>query len=249
MPPRELLRENWDQAVLTKHGGIVLLASGHFASWHSSEPGTVRRLVSPAGIVQLARAASSAVALDQTDHLWLVRDHGTEAIKPLWKGCRWLYDSQQEGKALARLHTGELIVLDVDTASARVISLPVGGTSQAALASDGTLWIMAGGLWCMRKGSETWEAILKVRADQIHPFADSILLLSEGLIAANTGLRVPKLKQTQLLITSADLAAAMHFQAKITIWASFDPEGHQVVKAHPAARQMALSSSGLLLTW
>lgn len=42
LPPPDLMTEFWSRAVVTQYGGVVLLGSGHFATWDFETPGKVR---------------------------------------------------------------------------------------------------------------------------------------------------------------------------------------------------------------
>lgn len=252
LPPEDLMTEFWSRAVITKHGGVVLLGSSRFATWDFSQPDKSQRLMSPDVIHKLASTPTEALALDTQHRVWEIDVHHHPALIPIHDGCGDLFYSGREGEALVSLQGGELMILDLRRPERhRTISLPPGaGAMKAVLTEDGTVWVASKGLWKLAPKTQTWERVSN--ADGIlSAMDDGVLVLSEGNLQSSGAVgQPPPQPHIRMTRSEAGIAASLHDNMRITIWGSLLKGGEpRHLKTMLNAEQIALGPTGVLVAW
>jgi hypothetical protein len=252
LPPPDLMTEFWSRAVITKNGGVVLLASGHFATWYFSRPGYAQRLMSPVSVQKLTSTPAEALALDTQHRVWEIDVHHHPALIPVHDGCGDLFYSGREGEALVSLEGGELMILDLRRPERhRTISPPPGaGAIQAVLTENGTVWVASKGLWKLTPRTQEWKRVSDADGT-LSAMGDGVLVLNDGnLQSVGTAEQAPSQPHIQMTRSKTGIAASLHDDKRITVWGSLIKSGERKhLKTVLNAEQIALGPTGVLVAW
>ncbi|MDZ4404136.1 serine/threonine-protein kinase [Prosthecobacter sp.] len=134
-PPTELMKQPWQDAVLTASGGAVLYPNGSVSLWHESKPNAVRRADFPAQAI--ASSGNDILALDREGRL-----HDLGSSKVITDGLKAVFSSAKPGFAAAMTSADELILLQLDNNTRSVLPKPAGTISQLSVAADGMVWCL-----------------------------------------------------------------------------------------------------------
>lgn len=134
-PPTELLKQPWQDAVLTVTGGAVLHPDGSLSLWHESKPNAVQRVNLPAQ--GIASSGNEILALDREGRL-----HQLGTAQVIADGLKAIFSSAKLGIVGAATSADELVWIDLETKARIALPKPPGTMVQFTTSSDGIAWCL-----------------------------------------------------------------------------------------------------------